>query len=80
MSERPTPTPAEQDRLIDSAILDMLMGSGNQRPWSVNEIEREVGKDALDGLNRLYGAGLIHRLDRFVWVSRAAIMAQDLVL
>lgn len=73
-------TPAEQDHMIDSSILDMLMSSDSQRPWSVDEVERQIGKEAIDGLNRLYGAGLIHRLDGFVWPSRAAITAQDLIL
>lgn len=77
MTERRTP--AEQDHLIDSAILDMLVCSDNQRPWSVDEVERQIGKEAIDGLNRLYGAGLIHRLDGFVWASRAAVVAQDLI-
>ena len=53
----------------------MLLGPDDQRPWSVDEIEREIGKEAADSLNRLYGGGLIHHLDRFVWASRAAIMA-----
>jgi predicted transcriptional regulator len=76
MPEQRTPSPAEQDRVIDAAVLDLLMSPRNQRPWSVDEIEREIGKETPDSLNRLYGAGLIHRLDRFAWASRAAIMAE----
>lgn len=73
-------TPAEQDHLIDTAILDMLVSSSaNQRPWSVDEVEQQIGKEAVDGLNRLYGSGLIHRLDGFVWASRAAVAALDLI-
>jgi hypothetical protein len=49
-----------------------------QRPWSREEIDREIGSDTTDSLNRLYGVGLIHRLDGFVWVTRAAIAAEEM--
>jgi hypothetical protein len=62
----------------DRAILGMLVASDAQRPWSEDEIEREVGSGAKDCLNLLYGAGLIHRLDGFVWASRAALLADEI--
>lgn len=68
--------PAERERHIDATSLGMLLGQDDQRPWSVDEIEREIGKETADSLNRLYGGSLIHRLDRFVWASRAALMAE----
>jgi hypothetical protein len=80
MHDQPTLTPAEQDGQIDSAILGLLIYENAQRPWSKDEITREIGSDTTDSLNRLYGAGLIHRLQGFVWATRAAIMAQEISL
>jgi hypothetical protein len=71
-------TPAEEDGQIDSAILGLLIDPDVQRPWSREEIDREIGSDTTDSLNRLFGAGLIHRLDGFVWVTRAAIAAEEI--
>jgi predicted transcriptional regulator len=72
----PIPSPMEEDGQIDIAILWTLLHE--PRPWSVDEVAREVGQDPVDSLNRLYGGGLIHRHDRFVWPTRAAVMAEDL--
>ncbi len=77
MQENPTPTPAERQRTLDGAILGLLIDPDSHRPWSVDEIAREVGEDVTDSLNRLYGAGLIHRLDGFVWATRAAVVADE---
>ncbi len=62
----------------DRAILGLLIDEDCQRPWSVAEIEREIGHDAADGIARLHGAGLAHRLDGFVWATRAAVAADQL--
>jgi hypothetical protein len=78
MQDQRTLTPAEEDGQIDSAILGLLMEPDVQRPWSREEIDREIGSDTTDNLNRLYGVGLIHRLDGFVWVTRAAIAAEGI--
>jgi hypothetical protein len=57
---------------VDAAILDLLTISPGL--WTVEEVEREIGDGVAvaDGLGRLYGSGLIHRLDGFVFASRAA--------
>jgi hypothetical protein len=80
MQHQRTLTPAEQDGMIDSAVLGLLLSRNDQRLWSKDEIERTVGEpgEVTDSLNRLYGGGLIHRLDRFVWASRAAVMSQEI--
>jgi hypothetical protein len=80
MRDERTRTLAEEDIDIDSPVLGLLIGRDAARPWSREELDREIGQDTTDSLNRLYGAGLIHRLDRFVWASRAALMAEDLRL
>jgi hypothetical protein len=77
MPKERTPSPAEEDGQVDSAVLALLV-YGDSRPWSVDEVEREIGDDTEDSLARLYGAGLIHRLKRFVWASRAAVMADEI--
>ncbi len=65
---------------IDSGILSLLMRPDNRRLWSKDEIDREIGQDTIDSLNRLYGAGLLHRLDGFVWATRAALIADAIRL
>ena len=78
MQENPTPTPAERQWTLDGAILGLLIDLDSPRPWSVDEIAREIGEDVTDSLNRLYGAGLAHRLDGFVSATRAAIVADEI--
>jgi hypothetical protein len=78
MPEQPTLTPAEREGQTDAAILGLLINDGNHRPWSVDEIVREIGWDTTDSLNRLYGAGLIHRQEGFVWATRAAVMVDEI--
>jgi predicted transcriptional regulator len=60
----------------------MLMET--HRPWTIDEIAREVdGAETAhpeDSLRRLYGAGLIHRHDGFVWPSRAAVIADEIAV
>lgn len=80
MPEQPTLTPAERDAQTDSAILGLLMNDTSHRPWAVEEITREIGWDTTDSLNRLYGGGLIHRLQDFVWATRAAVMVDEISL
>jgi hypothetical protein len=66
---------------VDSAILGLLVDPGASRPWSVDEVAREIGEEVAtaDGLARLIGAGLAHRIgEGFVWASRAALHAEAL--
>lgn len=79
MHDQPSLSPAEEDARIDGAILMTLL-SAPHRPWSVDEITRAMDCNPSDSLRRLYGGGLIHRLDGFVWASRAAVLADELAL
>lgn len=64
------------DEEMDSAILWRLCKEG---PWAVAELERELGSDAHDGVGRLVGRGLAHRLgDKFVIASAAGRHAHSL--
>jgi hypothetical protein len=69
--------PPEQ---AEAAILGLLTDAEVQRPWSVAELEREIGHHvrAVDAVARLYAAGLIHRVGGFVFASRAAVRASEL--
>jgi predicted transcriptional regulator len=78
MHDEPTPTVIERDAQEDSVILALLMLETSHRPWAVEEVARDMGRDVTDSLNRLYGGGLIHRHDGFVWASRAAVMADEI--
>ena len=75
-------TPARDDDLIDRAILNLLLDGDSRGPWSDDEIAREIGNrvETVDGLARLSGAGLVHRLSSFAWASRAALHGDALRL
>jgi hypothetical protein len=72
---------AEPDEFrTDAAILTLLVDDDSHRPWAVEEVERELD-DVLavtDGLSRLRSAGLVHRLDGFVFATRPAVRAAEL--
>lgn len=67
--------------MTDGATFDMLSDDA-QRPWSVDEVARELGDPikTVDRVARLYGAVLIHRCGEFVWASRAALVADAIAL
>ncbi|MGA8353601.1 MAG: hypothetical protein WB698_05490 [Solirubrobacteraceae bacterium] len=70
-------TVAQQESIADEIVLDMLLDIEWQRPWSVEEIARELGDpvEADDCLGRLIRRGLVHQLNGYVFASRAAIHA-----
>ena len=64
---------------IDTAVLGLLLEE--ERLWSVDEVVREIGAPAAsDSLARLYGTGLVRRCGEFVFVTRAAVRASEIVL
>jgi hypothetical protein len=76
--EQGTGIPPEQ---VEAAILGLLTDAEVQRPWSVDELEREIGHPVrtADAVARLYAAGLVHRLDGgFVFATRAAVRGVEL--
>jgi hypothetical protein len=69
--------PVSEDRQ-DNSVLNMLLTS--PWPWSVGEVARETQNvvRATDSIRRLTEAGLVHRLDMFVFPTRAARRAEEL--
>jgi hypothetical protein len=78
MHDQTTLTPMQRDAQQDAGIISLLVDVDATRPWSFDEIAREMGQNPTDSLNRLYGGGLIHRLESFVWATRAAVMADEI--
>ena len=70
---------ARDEARWDHTVLDLLV-NGEFRLWSVDEIVREAGNRVAveDAIARLFGAGLLHRLESFVFATRAAIRAWQL--
>jgi hypothetical protein len=73
---------AGEERRVDQGILALLLIPEEQRPWSVHEVELEMGDHlaTVDSLARLRAAGLIHRFGEFVFASRVAVTAERLLL
>jgi hypothetical protein len=77
MHDQPSQDPGERMDQLDRALLSTLTSDESHRPWSVEEIGRQIG-DPTAALNRLARAGLIHRLGDFVWAARPAVRAEEL--
>lgn len=77
---RRRPLPSEEQR--DGAVLAMLICDSSCPVWSMEEIMRTLGDrtDAIDAVNRLAAAGLVHRIDQFVFPTLAARRADELEL
>jgi len=62
----------------DHTVLELLITE--DRLWSFEEVVRELGERVVieDAVARLHGAGLIHRLESFVFATRAAMRAWQL--
>jgi hypothetical protein len=80
MHEQSSPEKSGEFARLDGAILGLLIYSDTQRPWSDAEIMRavSVSGDVPDALSRLYRARLIHRWDRLVSATRAAVYFHDI--
>jgi len=82
MQDESRRTTANSTDRVERAILALLLGADEQRPWSVGEVELEIGDriETLDGLAALHRAGLIHCCGEFVFAARAAVRAERLAL
>jgi predicted transcriptional regulator len=50
----------------------------SDRPWSIEEIARVVGRDPRENLARLESQGLVHATGGFYWPTRAAVRAEEI--
>jgi hypothetical protein len=82
MQEERTPDGVKEPDQVEQAVFMLLAVRDEQRPWSVREIELEIGDPVgvADSLMHLHGAGLIHRCGEFVWATRAALHADSLAV
>lgn len=80
MSDAKPTSETQKDKNDEAFILAMLLDTDYQRPWSIEEVQREYGDPtaAKDALNNLRAAGLIHQLGDYVFASRAAVRAEQL--
>jgi hypothetical protein len=68
---------ARREDALDDEILRLLFSS--PYPWTVAELAGELGSGgAEDGVGRLVGAGLAHRIEDFAFPTRAARRAREL--
>jgi len=83
MTQHATPRTENDDpEIIERAVHGLLITRDEQRPWSVYEIELEIGDHiaVVDSLRRLQGLGLVHRCGEYAWATRAALAADDLAI
>lgn len=81
--EHPEPRrrPDLSEEQNDGTVLAMLICDQTCPMWSMEEITRTLGRiDAIDSVNRLAAAGLVHRIDQFVFPTLAARRADELEL
>jgi hypothetical protein len=71
---------ARQDDHVEWIVLSLLLESRMTRPWSTQELARELGDElqATDAVERLRGAGLVHRCQEFVFATRSAVRFHEL--
>jgi predicted transcriptional regulator len=78
----PDPQPIRTEEADDWDLLLILLSHNEQRPWSIDELARELGDQtaAIDSINRLQRAGLIHRTnDGFIFATRPAVRFAQIV-
>jgi hypothetical protein len=81
MQDQRIQTVADEEVQTDQAVLGLLL-TDSAAIWSVEEMASEIGNPihVTDSINRLAGIGLVHRLDGFVFATRAAAKATELAL
>jgi predicted transcriptional regulator len=70
-----------RQRHIDSLVLRLLLSAKARELWSVQELAKEIGDEiaTADSLDRLHAVGLVHRLQGYVFATRAGARADELM-
>ncbi|HEY1688506.1 MAG TPA: hypothetical protein VGF95_06520 [Solirubrobacteraceae bacterium] len=70
--------PAEREARQDKLVLSLMLDDGCA--WTVEELGRELDDPirAVDAVARLAAAGLVHRVDAFVYPTRTARRAAEM--
>jgi hypothetical protein len=82
MQDQRIQTVADEGAQTDQAVLGLLL-TDSAAIWSVAEMASEIGNNPIhvtDSINRLAAIGLVHRLDGFLFATRAAAKATELAL
>jgi hypothetical protein len=79
MQDQRSPEAIKQDS-SDSAVLSMMLYDTGPSVWALEDVARELTDEieADDSIGRLCRAGLLHRWDNYVVVTRAAVRAAEL--
>ena len=74
-----TETATDLDEL-ERVVLHLLLDDDSRGLWSEGEVARAIGTDvgAAHALVSLHSSGLIHRVDEFVFPTRAATRLRQL--
>jgi hypothetical protein len=74
MHDEPTSVPACGRDGLQHALLDLLLTDASPGLWSHDEIVVAMGDrvHAVDAIDSLHAAGLLHRVGEFVFPTRAA--------
>jgi hypothetical protein len=66
--------------MAERSVLELLLDPDVPGPWSVHELGVALGSEvrAADAIMALHAAGLVHRLDEFVFATRAAARGMEL--
>ena len=73
-------SPCVEDARVERAVLELLLCSRGPGLWSIEELVREIGDEVVvqDALAHLNASRLIHRLEQFVFVTRAATRLDEI--
>lgn len=80
MLTQTNPGESEEFARLERAILGLLVTPYNQRPWSEDEIARAITLpgDVHEAVERLHKVGLVHRWNRLVSATVAAVRREEI--
>jgi hypothetical protein len=80
MLTQTNPGESEEFARLERAILGLLVTPYNQRPWSEDEIARAITLpgDVHEAVERLHKVGLVHRSNRLVSATVAAVRREEI--